>query len=407
MLAINKFFDLRGGTERVLFDLDAGLREAGHQTVHFAQQDARNRSSDFAAFFPPARDYDGGSLLSRLRRAQAAIYDGEARRYLGRLLNAHPVDVAHLHNIYHQLSPSILGELRRHGIPTLMTVHDYKLVCPNYRLYHHGRICELCVGSRLALHPLRTRCQRDSRAESALVAIESTWHRLRGVYLRGVDCFVAPSQFLAAMLKRQGYPADRIEVIPNAPRQRAAPAPASLRDERPTLFYAGRLSEEKGVAMLIETVRSAPPWQLRIAGDGPLASELRARAQDCERIQFLGQLDANELGAERARAWAVALPSLWYENAPLALLEAYASARPVLVSDHGGLVELVDEGVEGKRLPPGDAVAWRAALLALASQPAQLASMGEAGWRRLQERHDFAHFVSAHVRLYERLLQRR
>jgi glycosyltransferase involved in cell wall biosynthesis len=288
-----------------------------------------------------------------------------------------------------------------------MTVHDYKLVCPNYRLFHHGRICELCVGSRLALHPLRTRCQRDSRAESALIAIESSWHRLRRVYLRGVDCFVAPSRFLATMLLRQGYPQARIEIVPNAPRRRGEPAPASQRDAVPTLLYAGRLSEEKGVASLIEAVRDAPPWRLRVAGDGPQASQLRTQAAACDRIVFLGHLNADELAAERARAWAVALPSIWYENAPLSLLEAYASARPVLVSDHGGLVELVDEGVEGRRLPPGEAAAWSAALRELTDQAPRLSAMGEAAWRRLAQRHDFAQFLAAHLRLYERLLRKR
>jgi len=148
---VNKFYDRRGGTERVMFDLMDSLPEQGWEVIPFATQDARNESTRFAEYFPPSRDYDGDSAAHKLGLGVRAIYDREARRHLGRLLDEHPCDLAHLHNIYHQLSPSILDEFRRRDMPVLMTVHDYKLVCPNYRLFRDGKPCEKCVGSALPL----------------------------------------------------------------------------------------------------------------------------------------------------------------------------------------------------------------------------------------------------------------
>lgn len=398
VLMINKFFDLRGGSERVMFDLDAGLRERGHEVLHFAQQDPRNEPSAYAAYFPPARDYDRGGAWNGLRLAAAAIHDRRARRHLARLLDEHPVDVAHLHNIYHQLSPSILGELRARGIPTLMTVHDYKLICPNYKLHHHGSVCERCVGRTVLWQPLRYRCQRDSLAESALVAVESTWHRLSAVYARGVDCFVAPSEFLAERLRRQRF---EVRVIRNAPRAAGAAAALHERAQEPTLLYAGRLSEEKGVGLLLEAARDLSGLQLRIAGDGPLAEPLRAAAS--QNVRFLGRLSADELSRELARCWAVAVPSTWYENAPLAVLEAFAAARPVLVSDHGGLVELVDDAREGWRLAPGGLSAWREALGRIPQSADELGEMGRRARLRLERDHDFGRLLDEYLGLYDSL----
>jgi glycosyltransferase involved in cell wall biosynthesis len=400
---LNKFFDRRGGTERLLFDLSASLAERGHEVIPFATQDPRNEATPYSSFFPEKRDYDGRSPWKRARLAARAIYDGEARRLLERLLDEHPCDVAHLHNIYHQLSPSVLDALRSRSVPTLMTVHDYKLVCPNYRLFRGGAPCEKCVGTPLPLWAGVHRCQRNSVAESWLVAVESSVHRLRRSYENGVDAFVAPSEFLRSMLLRHGFAAERVRHIRNAPRLYGAAKTTTKRASRPTVFYAGRLSEEKGLSVLLEAARELPGLDIRVAGEGPLADTLRRRYGSLSHVEFLGQLDDGALADERARCWAMALPALWYENAPMSVIEAFAAGRPVLVADHGGLTEMVEEGKQGWRIAPGDVAAWRQALRRLMEAGDELGVMGEeaARWHRQRYSHD--QMMRAYLELYAEL----
>lgn len=403
VLLVNKFYDPRGGTERVLFDLEDGLRERGHEVAVFSSRHPRNRESAWSRYFVPERDYAAPTPAQRVHHALGTLYDRQARQYFARLLDDFAPDVVHLHNIYHQLSPSILDELRARRLPTVLTLHDYKLVCPVYRLFRDGAPCEKCVGTEWPLWSGVHNCSRGSRAESWLLAIESTVHRMRRSYERAVTVFVSPSEFLARMVKRQGITARRIEVIRNAPRHRPPAADPSSRDPRPTVLVTGRLSEEKGVHVLLAAVVRTPDIEIRIAGTGPDEPRLRELAADRPNVHFLGHLDAPRLEAERARAWVVAVPSVWYENAPLSVLEAYCAGRPVLAADHGGLVEMVEEGVTGWRLPPGNVAAWTAALQRLPIAQSELMLMGMRARAIADRDYGYETFLDEHERLYARL----
>ena len=405
VVQVNKFYDPRGGTERVLYDLEDGLVERGHDVAVFACAHPDNRPTDWSDYFVAERDYASTSPWTRLRHAAGTIYDRGARRAFARLLDDFAPDVVHFHNVYHQLSPSVLDEVRARGLPAVMTLHDYKLACPVYRLYRDGAICEKCVGTEWPLWCGVHGCSRGSRAESWLLALESTVHRLRRSYERAVTTFVSPSAFLASVVRRQGIPARRLTVIPNAPRRRPEPADPAARDPRPTVFFAGRLSEEKGLHVLIDAVRATPGVQLRVAGTGPMERALRERAEGLENVRFLGHLDADSLEAERARCWVVAVPSVWYENAPLSVLEAFASGRPVLAADHGGLVEMVEPGVTGWRLPPGDVAAWASTLRRLPVAQAEIMLMGTRAAAHAAGAYSYDAFLDAHESLYARLVE--
>ncbi len=401
---VNKFYDLRGGTERVMFDLRDGLVERGHEVIPFSMQDPRNEPSEWSEYFVPQRDYNRGGLATKLRQARLTIHDEEASVALDALLERAQPQLAHLHNIYHQLSPSILAPLRRRGIPVVMTLHDYKLACPSYTMYRKGGPCEICVNHRVPLACALHACSRGSRMESIVLSIESTIHRARKVYERGVDRFVCPSEFLASVMRRRGIGGDQLLVIPNAPRHSGEPLPWKARAERPRVLYAGRLSPEKGIEILLDASREIPGVDLTVAGEGPLEHELRQRAQGASWIRFTGKLDLESLRRERGLAWALAVPSQWYENAPLTVLESFAAGRGVLASDLGGLPEMVGES-SGRCIAAGDTRAWRAALAALAREEELWKARGEAARRCLEERYDHRRHLDAHEALYTALLQ--
>lgn len=375
ILVVNKFYWEKGGSERVLFDLAHAYAAAGHEVIPFSMASPRNLPTPWAGRFAPEVRWEGGGPLASLRAAAGVIHSREAKRHLAALLRDARPDVAHLHNFHHQLSPSIVDALREAGVPAVHTLHDYKIVCPNYLLFTEGAVCERCAGGRFG-HAIAHRCVRGSVAASAVAAVESAWHRARRTLERGIRVFVSPSRFLADRARAMGF-RGRLEVVPNG-LDAAAVRPATGPGEG--FLYAGRLALEKGVATLVEAVRRDPALTVTIAGDGPEAEALRhAAAGAPERIRFAGALPRAEV-LERVRAArAVVMPSLWHENAPLAALEAAASAVPVVASRRGGLPEIVRDDENGILVPPGDPEALAKALRSLQDSPDLAARLGRRG----------------------------
>jgi glycosyltransferase involved in cell wall biosynthesis len=355
----------------------------------------------------PGRNYEDPGLEDRVRNALGTLYDTGVRREFARALTAFVPDVVHLHNIYHQFSPSILDELRDRGIPAVMTVHDFKLVCPVYRLFRAGEICRECVGRAWPRGVIRHRCSRGSLAESTLLAFESAFHRARRSYERAISVFIAPSTFMAETLAAGGVELASIEVSRNAPRLVPAVAPAGNRSGRAVLFYAGRLSEEKGVDLLIGAARDCPSVELRIAGTGPQEALLKSAAGGLENVVFLGQLDAPALGVERERAWATLAPSRWYENAPLSVIESWWAGRAVLGADHGGLAEMLADGAGGWPVRPADPHAWSAVFRRAAESPDELARLGESARTKAERDHRFPDLLERTLDLYDRVTAER
>jgi glycosyltransferase involved in cell wall biosynthesis len=358
ILQANKFFFEKGGSERYMFALSGALTARGHQVVDFSMQDDRNLPSRYSHHFAPHRDYDARGVEA-LRAVPAFIRSRAAARRMSDLLDEVVPDVAHLHNIYHQLTPSIIAPLSRRGIPVVMTLHDYKLVCPSYTMFAKGAPCYRCRGGRFYQAAL-TACA-GSRARSTFLALEAYWQRISRVYDR-VDCFIAPSEYLCNIMRAAGVPAARIEYVPQL-----SPNPDNsvtmtgeetrVLDGLPGRFIAfvGRLSPEKGLAVLIDAVQRLRGIHLVVVGDGPQAGELRAecQARHLDHVTFVGHLGRAATERVIARCVALVIPSLWAENAPMVVLEAARAGTPVIGSNSGGLCELM-ERTAGLAVTPGN-----------------------------------------------------
>ena len=390
ILLANKFFYDHGGPESVLFAERDLLIGAGHQVVDFAMRDPRNRDSAYAEYFSPNIDLQSvRPTRGSLRDAIRFLDSREAASCVRALVRQERPDVAHLHSINHQLTPSIIRALHSEGVPIVMTLHDYKLVCPAYTLLADGRICESCTGGRF-YRATTSRCRGTAR--SALLAAESyLQHRLLRSY-RHVALFLSPSRFLAGKFHEMGfrYP---IEVVPNP--SRAAIQPVARNGKRDAFVFVGRVVPEKGLRTLCAaTVTAEMP--LKIVGDGPQLAELRSEFADAVNIEFAGRMSPEQAQQAMAEALAVVVPSEWYENQSMVILEAFARTTPVIASDLGGNPELVQPDVTGLLHRAGD-VADLAAKLTWAMQHAdEMQSMGE----RARE---FAKDLSPDVHL-ERLL---
>jgi glycosyltransferase involved in cell wall biosynthesis len=384
LLSINNYYYRRGGAESVFFDHNRLFDDAGWAVVPFSMHHAENDPSPWSNSF--ANTTDGsmdGSPLAKLSRAVKTIYSTDAARRIGRLVAETRPDIAHAHNIYHHLSPSILAELRRRGVPTVMTLHDLKLACPAYKMYSQGAVCEKCRGGALS-NVITHRCIKDSLAMSALVWLESTIHRALNLYLGTVGRFVVPSRFFLDKFSEWGIDTRRFVHIPNFVDVEKFACGRSWGD---AFVYFGRLSSEKGIATLIKAAAAAGV-RLRIVGTGPEEAKLRQLATSLGGdVHFTGYLTGEPLRNEIGSARAVVVPSEWYENAPLSIMEASALERPVIGANIGGIPELIREGETGYVFTSGSVESLAQVLREVAQLPvAALRRLGASGrdWMRAE-----------------------
>lgn len=398
VLLANKFFYPRAGAETVFFQTRDLLQAHGHEVIDFACQSEANLPSPWEAYFAPAREYREKRGLPRVvRDAAAAIYSPAARRSLAALLDRVRPDVAHLHNVYHQLSLSVVDELADRGIPTVMTLHDYKIVCPSYTLFTNGAPCRRCVNGSV-LNAIRHKCVHASRSASAVAAGEARLARIRGTYER-LGAVVSPSRFLAGIAVAE-ISREKIHVVPNfidSDERR----PRAPRRGQPYVLFAGRLDHVKGVRVIMRAFEIDPPGvQLRIAGMGPLDDEVRAWARGRADARVLGQCSAEQVAEQMAGADALLVPSIWEENCPMSVLEARAAGLPVVCSDRGGLAELVDDGVDGLVVDVNEPAQLSAALRRLTSDASLRATLSAKGAARLKERHSPEQYYAGLMRAY-------
>ena len=405
LLSVNSYHYRRGGSDIVYLDHAALFERHGWSNVFFSMAHPSNQPYALDRHFAARVDYEvAKGAVDRLVDASRIIYSREAQRRLAALLDEHPVDVAQLHIIHHHLSPSVLVELKRRGIPAVMTAHDLKLACPSYKMMNAGGVCERCKGGRV-WNVVRHRCIKGSLPASGLIMVESALHKLAGLYARNLAAVVAPSRFYRAKLIEWGWPAEQVHYVPNCVALPAATAPGGYGDH--VLFF-GRLAPEKGVATLI-TAAATSGVPVVIVGSGPEEARLRELAQSLAApVTFREFLSGDALWREVERCRAVVLPSEWYENAPVSVLEAFARSRPVAGAAIGGIPELITAGVTGWHFRSGDAGDLAETLSAIAGTPAhQLAAMGQAGRAFVAETFSEQRYYAAMSGLYQRLLSSR
>jgi glycosyltransferase involved in cell wall biosynthesis len=375
VLFANKFFFNKGGPETVMFQERSLLLRSGQKVVDFAMEDERNFESPFASYFVSQREYRNGTKLGKLYSALSLLHSREAVSKISGLIEATGPDVVHCHNIYHQLTPSIIGAAKSLGVPVVLTLHDFKVVCPTYLRLREGRPCSLCLNGNFA-QVLRNRCADGSVEASAVLYAEAVLHRWLGSYER-VDRFLAPSRFMRDTACHRFEP-DKVLLLYNGV-DTARIAPSS-RDEK-FVLYAGRLSKEKGVETLLQAHGGATGWQLVIAGTGPLAEELQNKNK---RASFVGHLSGEAMATTIASSSVVVVPSVVYENCPMSVLEPMAHGKPVVASRIGGIPELVVDGETGFLFEPGNVEELREYVARLMSDPTLRIQMGAAARKRAE-----------------------
>jgi len=267
ILYCNKYDYPFSGTEVYLFDLIQRMEECGHETALFSMAHGSRSTFSGRSYRIPYLNFKdpNAGFLTKAKMAAHAIYSPSARRAMRKCVQDFSPDIAHIRGIYHHLSPSILWELKRQGIPVVYHLNDFKMLCPSYNFVAHGSACEACHHGAF-YHVVTEHCYHGTASSAAVLATEAYFHKLLGTYQNCVDLFLAPSEFVRTKLIAGGVSADRVEVLPHF---QTLPPFAQLSNDEGYLLYFGRLSSEKGVDELLHALVRVPHIPVVIAGDGP------------------------------------------------------------------------------------------------------------------------------------------
>ncbi len=406
ILYCNKYNYPFSGTEAYLFELMRRVEERGHETALFSMDHGRSPAFAGRSYLIPYLDFKDrkAGLFRKAWMAAHSLYSPSARRSMRDCLRDFSPSLVHMRGIYHHLSPSILWELKRQGVPVLYHLNDFKVLCPNYNFVANGRSCEDCKGGRF-FHAVTNDCYPGPVTSAAVIAAEAYLHGWLRTYQRCVDLFLAPSEFVRDKLIDHGFPSQRIEVLPHF---QTVPAEDRLVPDQGYILYFGRLSPEKAVSELVRAMVRLPHVPLVIAGDGPDRSRLEWLVRDLHltNVVFIGTVGDVQLEELIARACFSVFPSHAYETLGKSILESYAWGRPVIATDLGSRRELVEHGITGLLYPVGDSEQLAQAIGFLFDRADLAVEMGAAGRRRLREKHDPERHLDAMLAIYSRLVSR-
>lgn len=357
ILIVHNYYQQAGGEDVVFAAETQMLQNNGHTVITYTQHN------------------DAVGQMHPLKVAAGTIWSRTAYRQVRDIIQQQQPDIAHFHNTFMRISPSVYYACKREGVPVVQTLHNYRLLCPAATFYRDGKICEACLHSPAYLPAVQHGCYRQSRTASGVVAAMLNIHDIMRTWHQTVSRYIALSQFARDKFISAGFPADKIAVKPNF----LLDDPTTGAHDGDYFLFVGRLTEEKGIRTLLNAWEALPDVPLIIAGDGPLLPEIQQRLaqRNMPCVQLTGKLPRQDVLSLMQRAQALIFPSEWYEGMPITILEAFACGTPVITSRLGVQGELVQDGVTGIHFTAGDGAALAQAVRqfqAVDSRPLQLAA---------------------------------
>jgi len=378
VLSVHNLFFVTGGADRCFFEINELLTSKGHEVIPFSTKNLKNVHSYYEKYFVREFDFDiSARSIKQIRSLLNMMYSFSSKKALRKMIDETHPEVAHLHNIYSRISPSILHVIKKNKIPIVQTMHDFKFVCPNHAMFSNGSICEACRGGKFYKAFLK-KCSHGSAMLSGVLALESYWHGWLKLYDKYIDAFIAPSRFMADKLAENGWDAKRIFVLPNFVRVIDSGVYSEANIDG---MFLGSLIEEKGVEVLIRSLAGLKRGRFRVVGDGYLKETLERNIKNiipvngCA-IEFAGHLNSERLKKEISMSLMVIVPSVCYENSPMAILESFSQGKPVIASRIGGIPEIVKEGETGLLFEAGDSLDLREKILEMLGNRDRAIQMG-------------------------------
>lgn len=352
------------GLPRVLIAHNAYLHRGGEDSVVDEEIKLLRKNGHTVAIY--CRNNDEIATTHKFVLAQDTMWSRQSSREVAEAIREFRPEVIHVHNTFPLISPSLYWTAVRMGVPVVQTLHNFRLLCPQAVFLREGRVCQDCLG-KVPWRGAARACYRDSILQSSALAGMITFHRAIGTWKNKVTRYIALNAFCRNKFIEGGYPGDRIVVKPNFVDMEAPKG-----GPRFGFLFVGRLSNEKGIDVLIRAAEATKTTSIRVAGNGP-ESRLVAKVPN---IVTLGAVSAETVKDEMSRATALVLPSICFESFPRTLVEAFASRLPVIASRLGPLAELVQDGVTGLLFEPGNSQDLSLKLQWAAHNPLEMDAMG-------------------------------
>ncbi len=349
VLLVHNAYQQAGGEDSVVASELALLRDKGHEVIELR------------------RDNQQIAAMGRASLAAQTLWSCRTQAEALALLHEHRPVVVHVHNTFPLVSPSLYWACAKAGVPVVQTLHNFRLACPQAMFLREGKVCESCLG-KTPWPALAHGCYRDSRAQTAVVVGMLMLHRSLRTYESKVTRYIALNEFCKSKFVQAGLPEARIAVKPNFV---VVDQPTGL-PARAGLLFVGRLSPEKGIAVLAHAWSTCHGMRLRVIGTGSSTSGLELLPG----VDLVGNRTTDQVLAEMASAVALVLPSIWYENFPRTLVEAFGAGLPVIASRIGSLAELVEHGQTGLLFNAGDAADLARTMVWAHEHPDEMATMG-------------------------------
>jgi glycosyltransferase involved in cell wall biosynthesis len=367
-----------GGDSTYTFNLARLLRSRGHRVAFYAMQGTENLPDDNSDLFVSHIDFKElntrKSIINGLSVLWRSIYSFEAKKKFNRLLARFKPDIVHLQSIHGHITPSIILEAKKSNIPVIWTLHDYRLFCPNQNMIidRDYTICEVCSRDSY-YHAVLKKCKKNSLLASIAAALEAYGHSILRIR-ESVTCFISPSKFLRDKFIEKGLHPDKIKHVPNL-QPVIKEQNASANDNY--ILYIGILKPIKGIKTIVGACRSNTDIKLVLAGRAEEQAKNDIISTLPDNAVYVGLKTEKELCTLKQNASAIVLPSLWYENQPYAILEAFAHAKPVIASNIGGMAELVKNKDRGILVKPGDVQGLARAMGQILKNPVRAHIMGQ------------------------------
>ncbi len=385
ILIIHNHYSKFSGEEAVVEAQIKLLEESGDQVITYFRKSAEIEEMP----------------LGKIRSFFSAIYNSRSVKAVKVLLAKEQPDVVHIHNLFPLISPAILPVIKEAGIPVVMTVHNYRLVCPNGLFFSQGKICEACAGKGKEWNCIAKNCESSS-FKSMGYALRNWWARQQKYYLKNVDAFACLTEFQKNKLVRNGFAAEKLFVIPNMYSGKVQKEKKiASGNTKKYIAFAGRISPEKGIDVLFEAARLLPHISFKLAGGVREDYELPEKPGN---VELVGMLKADQLNGFYQNAYLYVLSSIWYEGFPMVFPEAMNHSLPIIAPNMAGFPEVVRNQVNGLLFETGNASDLAKQIESLWNDPQKARAYGEAGYEKLQDNYTPKNYSSKLQDLYQQVL---
>jgi len=368
ILIIHNSYLERGGEDEVVESEAKLLQEHGHKIIFYRRSN---------------KEIDNLSIVAKISLlTKGIIWSESVYNEIKALIKRERPDIAHVHNIFVRISPSVYFALNEENIPVVQTLHNYRLVCPKSILYRNGRVCDDCSDSQF-LPAIIHRCWKESFFPTLALARALRVHFRRRTFQNKVGAYIVMSRFSKNRFIKAGLPEDKIFIKPNFVELNT---PKKHNNSNFCLFV-GRLVDYKGIEFLVEIFKRLKDYKLKVIGDGPLIEKLKAEVHETPNIELLGRMTHNRTIEYMRRTYLLIFPSKCYESTPRTIVEAFACGTPVLVSDRGFLGDKIDKKGAGLSFKAQDSDDFTLKIKSVLKNKRLLEQMGENALRLYRQKY--------------------